>query len=292
MPEKFDVYAKAEVLLEALPYFQRFHDSIFVVKIGGSFLEEEGALQRVCTDLVFLSTVGIRVVLVHGGGKAISRAMEAAKIAPVFRHGLRVTDQATVTIVEKTLNGTINREIVEQIGALGGLSKGVLGQSVFKCAKLIKDSEGNAVDLGFVGEVRAVDAMSVQAILEIGQIPVVSPVACDNSGQCYNVNADVAASHLAIALEARRLVYLCDVPGLLRDPADRSSLISTLATNEVRELKANGTIGSGMMPKVDSAMQAIRGGVHRAHFIDGRLPHSLLLEIFTDRGIGTEIVGS
>jgi acetylglutamate kinase len=285
-----DIQAKAEVLLEALPYFQNFHESIFVVKIGGSFLEEEGAVQRVATDVVFLATVGIRVVLVHGGGKAISRAMAEAKIEPVFRQGMRVTDGATMAIVEETLNGIINREIVETIEALGGRARSVFGQSVFKCLKLARDAEGQPLDLGFVGEVNAVDAMNVQAILQTGGIPVVSPVARDREGQYYNVNADVAASHLAVALQARRLVFLCDVPGLMRDPKDPSSLISTLATREVKPLKEAGVIGSGMMPKVDSAIQAIRNGVHRAHFIDGRLPHSLLLEIFTDKGIGTEIV--
>ena len=290
MADLDDIQAKAEVLLEALPYFQNFHDSIFVVKIGGSFLEEEGALERVATDVVFLATVGIRVVLVHGGGKAISRAMSDAKIEPVFRHGMRVTDKATVSIVEETLNGVINRDITETIASLGGTARGVFGQSVFKCTKLAKDADGNPIDLGFVGEVNAVDAMNVQAILQTGGIPVVSPVARDTLGQYYNVNADVAASHLAIALEARRLVYLCDVPGLMRDPKDRSTLISTLAAHEVKDLKSTGVIGSGMMPKVDSAMRAIQSGVHRTHFIDGRLPHSLLLEIFTDKGIGTEIV--
>lgn len=292
MPQPLDVHMKTEVLLEALPYFQRFHESVFVVKIGGSFLEEEGALQRVATDVVFLATVGIRVVLVHGGGKAISRAMTEAKIDPVFRNGMRVTDKATVTIVEKTLNGVINREIVDHIKALGGNGEGVFGQSVFKCRQLAVDGEGQPIDLGFVGEVKAVDAMNVQAILETGRIPVVSPVARDNEGQYYNVNADVAASHLAVSLQARRLVYLCDVPGLMRDPSDRSTLISTLGTDEISDLKRSGVIGSGMMPKVDSAMGAIKNGVHRVHFIDGRLPHSLLLEIFTDKGIGTEIVHS
>jgi len=290
MAENLDIHAKTAVLLEALPYLQRFHESIFVVKIGGSFLEEAGALDRVCQDLVFLSTVGVRVVLVHGGGKAISRAMANAKIEPVFLNGLRVTDKATVTIVEETLNGVINREIVEKIGGLGGEACAVFGQTVFNCDRLEHDSEGNPVDLGFVGEVKSIDSMNVQAILETGRIPVVSPVARDREGQYYNVNADVAASHLACSLQARRLVYLCDVPGLLRDPKDRATLISSLASSDVRELKDTGVIGTGMMPKVDSAMRAIKNGVHRAHFIDGRLAHSLLLEIFTDKGVGTEIV--
>ncbi|MFP4282889.1 MAG: acetylglutamate kinase [Opitutales bacterium] len=290
MSNGFDIHAKAEVLLEALPYFQRFQGSVFVVKVGGSFLEAPGALDRVATDVAFLATVGIRVVVVHGGGKAISRAMAEAAIEPVFRGGLRVTDAQTVAIVEKTLNGVINREIVDKVAAAGAPSTGVFGQEAFTCTRLAQDAAGHPVDLGFVGEVCEVSTREVEAVFEKGGVPVVSPVAQDRSGQFYNVNADVAAAHLAIALQARRLVYLCDVPGLMRDPKDHATLISTLKSSEVDTLKATGVIGSGMMPKVDSALQAIRRGVHRAHFIDGQLAHSILLEIFTDKGIGTEIV--
>ena len=290
MLDTSEVQAKAEVLLEALPYFQQFRGSVFVVKIGGSFLEAPGALKRVATDVTFLATMGIKAVLVHGGGKAISRAMEASRIEAVFRHGMRVTDAATIAIVEKTLNGEINEGIVEQIRELGGAGERVYGQAVFRCERLEVDSDGNALDLGFVGRVTGVDSAPVRAILERGGIPVVSPVASDGAGQYFNVNADVAASHLAVALQARRLVYLSDVPGLLRDPRDPASLISTLQAAEVPALRKEGVIAAGMLPKVESAVEAIGQGVHRVHFIDGRLPHSLLLEIFTDRGIGTEIV--
>ena len=285
-----DSQSKTEVLLEALPYFQRFRGSVFVVKIGGSFLEEPGATERVATDVAFLSTVGIHVVLVHGGGKAISRAMEEAAIEPVFKNGMRVTDAATVSLVEKTLNGVINLGIVEKLGAIGATGVGVYGQSVFCCEKLTTDSDGKAVDLGFVGEIVSVEANNILMLLADGKLPVVSPVGVDASGQYYNINADVAASHLAIALQARRLVYLCDVPGLMKNPRDPATLISTLRISDVQPLKEQGVIGSGMMPKVDSAQRAILGGVHRTHFIDGKLPHSLLLEIFTHKGIGTEIV--
>ncbi len=292
MTVALDIHAKAEVLLEALPYFQRFQGSIFVVKIGGSFLEEPGALDRVVTDVAFLATVGIRVVLVHGGGKAISRAMSAARIEPVFRNGMRVTDSATVEIVEQTLNGVINREIVDKFAGLGASARGVFGQTVFNCERLAADSDGNPVDLGFVGEVKKIDVSRVEEALAAREIPVISPVASDRHGQFYNVNADVAASHLAVALEARRLVYLCDVPGLMEDPKDPATLISTLAADAVPGLRDAGVIGTGMLPKVESALMAINAGVHRVHFIDGRLPHSLLLEIFTHRGIGTEIIRS
>jgi|TARA_B110000438_G_scaffold303734_1_gene366855 acetylglutamate kinase len=288
--DDIDLQSKTEVLLEALPYFQRFGGSVFVVKIGGSFLEEPGATERVAIDVAFLSTVGIHVVLVHGGGKAISRAMEEAAIEPVFSNGMRVTDAATVGLVEKTLNGVINQGIVDKLETIGAAGVGVFGQSVFSCEKLCHDSAGNPVDLGFVGKINSVTTTEVETLLKAGKLPVVSPVGIDDTGHFYNINADVAASHLAIALSARRLVYLCDVPGLMKDPSDPATLISTLRMGEVQSLKDSGVIGSGMMPKVDSAQRAILGGVHRTHFIDGKLPHSLLLEIFTDKGIGTEIV--
>lgn len=287
---QIDVHAKTEVLLEALPYLQRFGGAVFVVKIGGSFMEAEEAVERVATDLVFLATAGIKVVVVHGGGKAISRAMEEAQIEPQWKNGLRVTDAETVAIVEKTLNGEVNLGIVESMQAKMGRPIGVYGQSVLTVEKLSVDGEGNSIDIGYVGTVTSVDARKLRKYLNEDYTPVISPVGVDKNGQYYNVNADVAAAHVAAALGARRLVFLCDVPGLLRDPKDTSSLISTLPVAAVTELKAGGVIGSGMMPKVDSAIMAISNGVHRVHFIDGRLPHSLLLEIFTDKGIGTEVV--
>ena len=285
-----DLQVKTGVLLEALPYFQRFRGSIFVVKYGGSFMETEQAQKSVALDLVFLATVGIRVVVVHGGGKAITRAMEEAKIKAEFRNGMRVTDAATVHIVEKTLNHVINPEICSHLRTLGGQPGGIRGQEVLRCEKLSVDDEGQTVDLGFVGHVTAVDTAPIEAVLAAGWIPVISPIARDTSGQVYNTNADVAAAHIAGALGARRLVFMSDVPGLLEDPKDPSTLISTLHASDVAGLKARGVIASGMRPKVDSAVGALRKGVKRVHFIDGRVPHSLLLEIFTDQGIGTEIV--
>lgn len=290
MTQSIDVHAKAGVLLEALPYLQRFQDAVFVVKFGGSFMEEAGALERVATDLVFLATVGIRVVVVHGGGKAISRAMAEANIQAEFRNGLRVTDAETVAIVERTLNGESNKGIVDQMRALGGNPVGVYGQTVLTCERLSRDEAGNEVDIGFVGRITKIDSEKIENVFAAGQTPVISPIGVDQAGQFYNINADVAASHVAMALGARRLVFMSDVPGLLRDPQDPASLISTLRVGDVEALKESGVISAGMMPKVDSAVQAIASGVSRVHFIDGRVPHSLLLEIFTDQGIGTEIV--
>jgi len=291
--DNIDITTKAKVLLEALPYIQRFRDSIFVIKYGGSFMDDPDpeVRIRVATDIVFLAAVGIKVVVVHGGGKAISRGMEEAGLQPVFANGLRVTDAAAVKIVENVLNQKVNLDICELIQQKRGRPLGVPGNSVFVCDKIdAYDDEGNPVDLGFVGSIKVVKAKLIKKALADGYTPIISPVALDESDQPHNTNADVAAAAVAGALRARRLVYLSDVPGLLANPADPGSLISTLHVDEVAQLKANGTIGKGMIPKVDSATRALSHGVHRVHFVDGRQPHSVLLEIFTDRGIGTEIV--
>ncbi|NBD38355.1 MAG: acetylglutamate kinase [Verrucomicrobia bacterium] len=290
MESDLSIQRKTEVLLEALPYVQRFRDSIFVVKFGGSFLDTEQAREGVAMDLAFLATVGIHVIVVHGGGPAINKAMQRAGIEPVWKDGLRFTDKATVSIVERTLNEEINAGICGNIEAKGGRPVGIRGQDIFQCERLQQDGSGNPVDLGFVGKVVGVNAGALRERLGEGRLLVVSPVGADGAGQVYNTNADTAAAHLAAAVGARRLVYLCDVPGLLRDPADPSTLISSLSREEVPGLRTSGVIGTGMLPKVESALFALERGVHRVHLIDGRLPHSVLLEIFTDEGIGTEIV--
>lgn len=284
------IQTKTEVLLEALPYIQQFKGSIFVVKFGGSFMDTEQARVGVATDLVFLATVGIHVIVVHGGGPAINKAMAEASIEPVWKNGLRYTDERTIDIVERTLNNEINLGVCENISLRKGRPIGVKGQDVFRCKRLEHDSEGNPVDLGFVGSIIGVESARLKRYLEQAYMPIVSPVGRDPSGQFYNTNADTAAAHLAAAIGARRLVYLCDVPGLLRDPKDPTTLISSVSEKEVPTLRAQGIIGSGMLPKVESAVNALESGVHRVHLIDGRLPHSILLEIFTDKGVGTEIV--
>ena len=245
---------------------------------------------RVASDIVFLASVGINVVVVHGGGKAISAAMEAAGIKPYFINGLRYTDKNTVSIVEETLNKSVNLEICELIQARSGKPLGMAGQTLFSCLKMISDPEGNPVDFGFVGEVQFVKSRLIKRAISQGYTPIISPIGSDEDGNLYNINADVAAAHVACNLRARRLVYMTDVPGLLRDPEDHSSIISTLRADEVPSLKDEGIIGKGMLPKVDSAIKALQEGVHRVHFVHGRLPHSILLEIFTDKGVGTEIV--
>ncbi|MES1167307.1 MAG: acetylglutamate kinase [Pseudomonadota bacterium] len=287
-----DVTAKAKVLLEALPYIQDFRGSTFVVKYGGSFMDDPdpASRTRVAYDIAFLAAVGINVVVVHGGGKAITRAMEESGLVAKFVSGMRVTDEATVAIVKKTLDEIVNRDVCDAISTAKGRPKGLPGDTVLVCQKLTTDDDGKEIDLGFVGEVTEVKIKLIKKEIADGFIPVISPVAEGHDGKPYNVNADLVAGRVASALRARRLVYMSDVPGLLADPADPESLISTLKIGQVEELKKKGVIDKGMRPKVASAVRALEEGVQRVHFIDGRLAHSLLLEIFTDKGIGTEIV--
>lgn len=287
-----ELIAKAKVLHEALPYIQDFRGSTFVVKYGGSFMDDPDPTvrKRVATDIAFLAAVGINVVVVHGGGKAISRAMDAAGLKPNFVNGLRVTDEATIAIVKKTLDEVVNKDVCDTLLAVRANPKGLPGDTVIVCEKLLVDDEGKPCDLGYVGNVTEIKVKLIKKEMAEGFMPVISPVAEGLDGKPYNVNADVAAGRVASALRARRLVYMSDVPGLLEDIHNPDSLISTVKLSEVEGLKKRGIIDKGMRPKVQSAVRALQEGVQRVHFIDGRMPHSLLLEIFTDKGVGTEIV--
>jgi acetylglutamate kinase len=287
-----ELIPKAQVLLEALPYIQNFRGSTFVVKYGGSFMDDPDpeVRARVPVDIVFLAAVGINVVVVHGGGKAISRGMTDAGLSPVFANGLRVTDEKTMAVVKRTLNQEVNADICQMIQDKKGKSVGMHGNTILACTKLERDEEGNKIDLGLVGEITEVKIKLIKKALNEGAIPIISPVAEGGDGKTYNINADLAAARVASALRARRLVFMSDVPGLLADPADPSSLISTIKIGQVDGLKKSKVIDRGMLPKMNGAIRALQEGVHRVHFIDGRMPHSLLLEIFTDKGVGTEIV--
>ncbi|MDR0901628.1 MAG: acetylglutamate kinase [Opitutaceae bacterium] len=287
-----EITAKTKVLLEALPYIQDFRGSTFVVKYGGSFMDDPdpAVRARVACDIAFLAAVGINVVVVHGGGKAITKAMAESGLKANFVNGMRVTDAPAIAIVKRTLDEIVNRDVCAAIAGAGAKPKGLPGDSVLACEKLSTDDDGNPVDLGYVGDITEVKAKVIKKEIADGFVPVISPVAEGYDEKPYNINADVAAGRVASALRARRLVYMSDVPGLLSDPADPASLISTLKVSQVEPLKKTGVIDKGMRPKVASAIRALQEGVQRVHFIDGRLPHSLLLEIFTDKGIGTEIV--
>lgn len=290
-----DLIAKAATLLEALPYIQKFSGATFVVKYGGSFMDSPDPAIRnsVARDVVFLEAVEIDPVVVHGGGKAITRAMEKAGLTSNFIQGMRVTDEATVKIVDDVLSREINPEIVATIKSLGGQAVGFAGTEIFKCRKLWledRNNPGQKLDIGFVGEVVEVNTEPLKECIWSGFTPVVSPTARGEDGKVYNCNADVAAAQVAKALNAKRLVFMSDVPGLLCDPENPDSVISHLKTVAIKELKSLGVIDKGMIPKVDSAVAAIDAGVEKVSFVDGRIPHAVLLEIFTDEGVGTEVV--
>jgi acetylglutamate kinase len=288
-----DLISKAETLLEALPYIQKFSGATFVIKYGGSFMDspDPAVRQSVARDLVFLEAVEINPVVVHGGGKAITRAMESSGLKAQFIQGQRVTDQATVEIVDRVLSREINPEVVAAIKALGGAAKGFNGSTIFKCRKTqVIASDGQRLDLGFVGEVTQVNTAPLLECIAQGVTPVISPTARGEDGHIYNCNADIAAAQAAIALNARRLVFMSDVPGLLRDPKDPASVISQLRVSQVDELKRSGIVDKGMIPKIDSAVAAIKSGVEKVSLVDGRVPHAVLLEVFTDAGLGTEVV--
>ena len=290
-----DLISKAATLLEALPYIQRFSGATFVVKYGGSFMDSPDVSVRngVARDIVFLESVEINPVVVHGGGKAITRAMEKAGLAANFIQGQRVTDEATVAVVDRVLSREINPEVVATINSLGGKARGFAGTDIFTCRKLWlddKDKPGSKLDIGYVGEVVAVNTAPLLECIEQGITPIISPTARGEDGKIYNCNADVAAAQVAIALKACRLVFMSDVPGLMRDPKNPATLITHLQISEVPALKQAGIVDKGMIPKVDSAVMAIKSGVEKVSFVDGRSPHSVLLEIFTDAGVGTEVV--
>ena len=290
-----DLISKAATLLEALPYIQRFSGATFVVKYGGSFMDSPDTSVRngVARDIVFLESVEINPIVVHGGGKAITRAMEKAGLAANFIQGQRVTDEATVAVVDRVLSREINPEVVATINSLGGKARGFAGTDIFTCRKLWlddKDKPGSKLDIGYVGEVVAVNTAPLLECIEQGITPIISPTARGEDGKIYNCNADVAAAQVAIALKACRLVFMSDVPGLMRDPKNPATLITHLQISEVPALKQAGIVDKGMIPKVDSAVMAIKSGVEKVSFVDGRSPHSVLLEIFTDAGVGTEVV--
>lgn len=274
---------KADVLLEALPYMQGFRGCTFLIKVGGSAMEDPAVVDTFLKDVVFLEAVGINPVIVHGGGKAISKAMKDSGLEAKFINGMRVTDEETIKIVEQTLARVINPQIVNKINAFGGKAVGVPGTEVFTGEKM----KG---DLGWVGEVNDCRLGLIQAAVAGEFVPVVSPVARETeSGKTLNVNADLAACALATRLKATKLIFLSDVRGVMRDFKDESTLIPSLNPAAIEELKKEGIISGGMIPKVDSSLESLRGGVGKVHLIDGRIPHALILEIFTDVGIGTEI---
>ena len=280
------------VLTEALPYIQDFKGSVVLVKVGGSVMEVPENLEGLLTDIAFMNAVGIKTVLVHGGGKAISRGMERAGIPPLFVMGLRVTTEETVRVVEQVIKNEVNANVVRLLRKHLANACPLHGDWIFTVEKKAgrDPATGAPVDWGYVGDPVAVDARPVAEMLDAGIVPVVTPLGTGADGKLYNVNADTAAAALAKAMRVRKLAFISDVPGLLMDVNDPASLLASLRIGSVRKLKEQGVVGGGMLPKLDSCVEAILAGVGKVHLIDGRMPHSLLLEIFTKKGVGTEII--
>jgi acetylglutamate kinase len=280
--------ARVQVLSEALPYIQRFAGRIIVVKYGGAAMKDSNLKDKVVRDVVFLSCVGLRPVLVHGGGPEINSWLDKLGIEPQFKNGLRVTDAATMDVVEMVLVGRVNKEIVALINQEGGSAVGLCG----KDGNLIKARPQGDEGIGFVGEVTATNVRLIEALVRDGYIPVISSVAADDQGQAYNINADTVAGEIAAALGAEKLILMTDTAGILRDYKDASTLIPKVDIQEARGLIQEGVVSGGMIPKVNCCVRSLAQGVKAAHIIDGRIPHSLLLEVFTDSGIGSMIVAS
>lgn len=283
-----DAATRVQVLSEALPYIQQFTGRTVVVKYGGAAMKDSNLKDKVIRDIVFLSCVGLRPIVVHGGGPEINSWLDKLGIEPQFKNGLRVTDAPTMDVVEMVLVGRVNKEIVSLINQAGGSAVGLCG----KDGNLIKARPQGDEGIGFVGEVSNVNIRILETLVNSGYIPVVSSVAADDNGQAYNINADTVAGEIAAALGAEKLILLTDTRGILKDYKEPTSLIPKVDIKEARDLIASGVVSGGMIPKVNCCVRSLAQGVRAAHIIDGRIPHALLLEIFTDGGIGTMIFGS
>jgi len=283
---------RSESLIEALPYIQEYRGHTFVIKYGGAAMEDDQIVEKFLRDVVFLEAVGINPVLVHGGGKAITARMREAGLKARFVNGLRVTDSTAIRIVEQTLDGMINPSIVRTITEFGGRAAGFSGKVVFQARRLPAqtDESGESVDIGFVGEAASMNAREIKAAIRKEIVPVISPIGAAVDGTVLNINADVAAAALAAELKASKLIFVSDVPGIMRDQEDKSSLIPSVTAGQVDTLIKQKVIAGGMIPKVQSASAALAKGVGKIHLIGGQIQHCLLLEIFTNAGIGTEIL--
>ena len=282
---------KAAVLIEALPYIQKFRDAIVVVKFGGSAMEVENHKKGILQDVTFMECVGMKSVIVHGGGKAISRGMKDKGVKSHFMDGLRVTDDAAIQVVHDVLTNEVNQDVIALLQKSGAEAIQIKGEDIIVAEKMVaEDKDGNTIDWGFVGNPVSVNAEPIFEALRRRQIPVITPLGKGEDGNLYNINADVAAAAIAAALKSRKLVFLSDVPGLMTDIEDNHSLISTLYVKDVEKLIERGIISGGMLPKINSGIEALKSGVHKIHMVDGRMQHSLLLELFTTQGVGTEII--
>ncbi len=281
---------KAYVLIEALPYFKEYYGKTFVIKYGGSIMFDERLKKNLIEDITLLKYVGINPVIVHGGGPAINETLARLNIKTRFIDGLRVTDKETMEVVEMVLAAKVNKEVVAMINQMRGQAVGICGKdgNLIKATKKIMANKD--LDLGYVGEVEKINPEIVNRLIEDGYIPVIAPVGCDDKGDSYNINADTVAGKLAVSLQAEKLIYLTDVDGIRNDPEDEDSRVSSLTFTEIKRWIIEGKIQGGMLPKVESCMEAVNSGVIRTHILNGLVPHPLLLEIFTDQGVGTMIL--
>lgn len=278
---------KAEILVEALPYIKDFYGKRVVIKYGGAAMTDCELKKKVMQDIVLMKYVGMHPIVVHGGGPEINTLLTRLGIKSEFKNGLRITDAETMEVVEMVLGGKVNKEIVSGINAMGGKAIGLSGKDGNLIQATLAAADGS---LGFVGAVQKVNAQVIETLIENGYIPVIAPIGVDEERQSYNINADLVAAALAVELNADKLVLLTDVPGLLNDPQDPESLISILKVSQVQDYIGRGVIAGGMIPKVQCCMESVTGGVGRTHIIDGRIPHAILLEIFTREGVGTMVI--
>lgn len=279
---------RVRILSEALPYIQKFANRTIVIKYGGAAMKDSSLKAKVIRDIVFLACVGVRPVVIHGGGPEINTWLQKLNIEPLFKDGLRVTDAATMDVVEMVLTGRVNKELVSLINRAGASAVGLCG----KDGNLIQARPVGKEGIGFVGEVTNVNTGLIESLVDNGYVPIISSVAADENGQAYNINADTVAGEIAAALQAEKLILLTDTPGILYDYHDPSTLLTQLDIQKARDLIEQGIVSGGMIPKVNCCVRSLAQGVHAAHILDGRLPHSLLLEILTDEGIGSMIVAS
>jgi acetylglutamate kinase len=284
---------KVEVLLESLPYIKEYYDRIVVVKIGGSMVEDDSIIQSALNDLILMKYVGIKVVLIHGGGKQINELAKIKGIKPQFIDGLRVTDKDSIEIVKMVLIGNINTKIVSLLNMHGNLAIGISGNdgSFIKCHKKEYKKDGKSVDLGFVGEIEKINAGFINNILDKSYIPVIATLGVDDKGNIYNINADTCAAKIAISLNAKKMILLTDVDGIMESTKSGDKLISKLTVNQCLDMIKSGKIKSGMIPKVMACIDSLKSGAERTHILNGTKKHSILVEIFTDKGIGTMITG-
>jgi len=286
------IIKKAAVLIEGLPYIQKFRDKIIVVKFGGSAMEDPECTRSVIRDIVFMECAGMKPVIVHGGGKAISAELQRAGVKTRFINGLRYTCDEAIKIVDNVLHNKVNAELVQMMKTFDGKPYPVSGKNILRAERVTTTNiqTGEEQELGHVGKVVNVDSEQLRWIIKRREVPIITPLGCDMNKQVYNINADMAACMIAASLQAQKLIFLSDVPGILRDPQDEASLISTIKRKKIDALVEDGIISGGMVPKVKSATLALDAGTNKVHMIDGRVKHSLLLEIFTDEGIGTQII--